>query len=164
MKKIKELIIHYGEQLRYLVVGGITTVINFVALMVLSSFTNLPLLVANTIAWTLSIIWAFFANKTIVYRSKYTTVSAFFRELISFLGARLFSLVLDDGIMFIGVQLLHQNKLIIKLIDQVVVIVVNYILGKIIFHHKEEELEKEEKAILTDEATITAKSEEEKDN
>lgn len=160
MKKIKNLIIHYGEQLRYLIVGGITTVINFVSLMILSNFTHLPLLVANTIAWTLSIIWAFFANKTIVYRSKYTTVSAFCRELISFIGARLLSLVLDDGIMMIGVQLLHQNKLIIKLIDQVVVIVVNYILGKIIFHHKEEELEKEEKEILTDEAALTAKSEE----
>ncbi|MBU3851897.1 MAG: GtrA family protein [Candidatus Paralactobacillus gallistercoris] len=160
MKKIKDLFTKYGEQIRYLFVGGITTVINFVALFVLSKVCHLPLLIANSLAWLISIIWAFFANKSIVYRSKYTTIANFFQELIGFFGARLFSLVLDDGIMLIGVHLLHQNELIVKLIDQVVIVITNYILGKVVFRHKEEELHEKEAEIIADEAALTAKSEE----
>ena len=157
MKNIKKLIIKYGEQIRYLFVGGITTLINFIALIILSKIFNLQLMFSNTIAWLLSITWAFFANKSIVYKSKYTNLVDFFRELISFFGARLFSLFLDDGFMFVGVKLLHQNEIFIKIIDEIVVIIVNYILGKIIFHHKEEQIEKNNRRIINNENLFNTK-------
>jgi putative flippase GtrA len=43
------------------------------------------------------------------------------------------SLLADTAILFIGLTLMHGSPLIVKLIDQVVVIVLNYGFSKLIF-------------------------------
>ena len=51
--------------------------------------------------------------------------------MLSFLIARIFTLLMDMGIMFLFVTILHQSDTIFKFISQAVVIVSNYIFSKL---------------------------------
>ena len=54
--------------------------------------------------------------------------------------ARVFSLLLEEAILYIFVNRLEMDKLIIKLIANIIVIVLNYVLSKfIIFTDKKKE-------------------------
>jgi len=96
---------------------------------------------ANTIDWIILVIFTFFTNKLFVFRSKAGSPRAFGKEFVSFILARLFTLLLEDVIIWLGCEKLGFNSeigsLIVKLIAQFVVIVSNYILSKlIVFRHK----------------------------
>ncbi len=84
IKAIQQLIQKYWEQLMYLVFGVLTTLVNMVVFFGLDHYTTINYLVSNTIAWFLSVLFAFFTNKTWVFQSKYTTLKDFSREMASF--------------------------------------------------------------------------------
>ncbi|KRN28338.1 gtrA-like family protein [Lactobacillus selangorensis] len=136
MQTIRNLYEKYRDILAYLVFGVLTTLINIVVYWFCTSVLHWNYMLANNLAWFLSVLFAFFTNKTFVFRSKYTTVKAFFIEMGAFFFARGVSLILDDGIMFVGISLLHWSSLLTKFIDQFVVIAVNYIFSKWIFRKK----------------------------
>ena len=60
------------------------------------------------------------------------------KEASKFVTSRIATLLMDMAIMFIGVTLLKFNDKIIKLVSQVVVIIANYLLSKIIVFNKGE--------------------------
>ena len=58
--------------------------------------------------------------------------------MTSFFGFRLLSFFIDEGIMIIGVSVLHGNDLIVKLIDQIIVVLLNWFFSKLfIFKDRE---------------------------
>ena len=61
------------------------------------------------------------------------------REAVSFFGCRAFSGALDVFFMWLFVDILHCNDLLIKILSNIVVIVLNYVFSKLfIFKHKKE--------------------------
>ncbi len=122
----------YGEIIRYLIIGIMTTLVSLIAYYSLT-FTFLDpnnsfqLQTANVISWLISVTFAYFTNRSYVFRVKDKHVMS---ELIKFFSSRLFTLFVDMGMMFVFVSLLHLDDKIIKLIIQVIVIVLNYILSK----------------------------------
>lgn len=139
IQKIKELIKKYEELIKYFIIGVITTIINYAIFAVLSSVINIDMHVSNIIAWIVSVIFAYFANKLFVFESKSFELNVIGKEMLSFGAARVFSLLLEELILYIFVNLLNMNQLIIKLIANVVVMIVNYILSKfIIFKNPKE--------------------------
>ncbi|MEE1524678.1 MAG: GtrA family protein, partial [Lacticaseibacillus paracasei] len=60
----------------------------------------------------------------------------FWFELISFLVLRGVSLLLDNLIMIIGVDWLHGNEILVKILDQVIIVIANYLFSKLIFLRK----------------------------
>ncbi|KRM21015.1 gtrA-like family protein [Latilactobacillus graminis DSM 20719] len=105
----------------------------------LDHYTNLNYLISNTIAWLLSVLFAFFTNKTWVFQSKYTTCKDFSREIASFFFFRGISFVMDTAIMFIGISLLVLPNMIVKVLDQIIVILANYVFSKWIFKNTPED-------------------------
>lgn len=139
MQKLWALYHRYHDFIMYAFFGGLTTLVNLVTFGALYyTPLHMSLLVANTIAWFLSVTFAFFTNKTWVFRSPYTTVGAFLLEMFWFFAARGVSLGADTAIMWIGVDLLHANAMLTKIVDQVVVILMNYVFSKWIFHSSDE--------------------------
>ncbi|WP_155286368.1 GtrA family protein [Lacticaseibacillus zhaodongensis] len=132
VKTINLLYAKYGAALRYLIVGGLTTGINLVLFFALTHI-NVPWFWANVAAWFLSVLFAFIANKLVVFASKDTSAEVVLREGVSFFALRGASLLADTAILFVGLTLLHGSPVIVKLIDQVVVIVLNYAFSKQIF-------------------------------
>lgn len=131
-KRVTTIYDRYGEALRYLVVGGLTTLINIVLFF---SLTHLGTawFWANIVAWLLSVLFAFIANKKLVFGAADMTPRTVVKEAVSFFTLRGASLLADTAILFVGLTLLHGSPIIVKVIDQVVVIGLNYVFSKQIF-------------------------------
>lgn len=141
MKKIWEIYKKHREVISYLFWGGIAFVLSVALFWVFNSKLGMGEVLANTIDWIILVVFTFFTNKLFVFRSRAGSPKAFGREFVSFVLARLFTLLLEDVIIWVGCDKLGFNSeiasLIVKLIAQFVVIVSNYILSKlIVFRHK----------------------------
>jgi putative flippase GtrA len=91
------------------------------------------------------VIFTFFTNKLFVFRSKTRSFSAFAKEFTSFVAARIFTLILEDIIIWIGCDVMGYDEglgqMVVKLVGQFVVIVTNYILSKLWIFKKPKEKE-----------------------
>ncbi len=143
---MKELIEKYGEIIRYLIIGGLTTLVSLGTYYLLVWFLLDPedpvqLQVANIISWIAAVTFAYFTNRSFVFRSENPNR---LKEAAGFFLSRLGTLGLDMGIMFLGVTVLGFNDKIMKLVVQVVVTVGNYILSKLLVFRKKKEVPEEE--------------------
>ena len=131
---IKQLWEKYKHIIAYLFWGVVTTVINLAVFQVLSSGIHWNYQLANVIAWFVSVLVAYFTNKVWVFGSHYTTVSDFLVEMLRFFFYRALTLVIDIVITFIGISVLGfkdpMGKFIVKVIDNVIVIIANYVFSK----------------------------------
>ena len=132
-EKIRNLIAARREQLAYLVVGVMTTVINYIIYVLLTEGISLQYAASNVIAWAAAVAFSYFANGKWVYRS---TGRRGWREAGEFVLSRLFSLGLETVLLLLLVDLLHADKLLAKLLVAVVVVVVNYLTGLLVFKRK----------------------------
>lgn len=133
IKKIKD-----NEVFKYLVVGGLTTLISMLVFYmctwtILNASNPFELQIANIISWICSVTFAYITNRKIVFESKNKKI---LKEMISFYSSRLLTLFLDMIIMFIFVTCLSFNCDIMKIISNVLVIIGNYIISKIIIFRK----------------------------
>lgn len=137
MNTLKELFQKNKEVILYLVFGVLTTVVNYVVYALCRELLRLPLLLANSIAWVLAVLFAFATNRKYVFSSKNDSI---LKELGLFVGARVLSFLLFDQLtLYIMVQFLGINEYIAKLIANVFVIVFNYVASKlVIFKQKKE--------------------------
>ena len=122
------------EVLRYLIVGGLTTLVSMV-LFYGSTWTFLDpnnafqLQVANVLSWVGAVAFAYVTNRRFVFESKNPHV---FAELVSFVGSRVATLLLDMAVMFVLVTLLSVNSDFAKIVAMVLVTIGNYIISKLL--------------------------------
>ncbi|MDD6004453.1 MAG: GtrA family protein [Erysipelotrichaceae bacterium] len=136
MTEIKNLLIKYKEQILYLFFGGCTTVVNIVVFALCSDILHMELLVSNFMAWVLAVFFAYITNKIWVFESKTETLNELVKEIGSFVFARVVTLLIDMLIMYVGVEILFINKMIIKVLANIVVIVANYVFSKLFIFKK----------------------------
>lgn len=91
---------------------------------------------ANLIAWVAAVIFAFVTNKLWVFESKSWKPSVAVKEFTGFMGARIFSFVVETIMMFIMITLLSWHDLIAKTIVGIVVVIINYVFSKLIIFKK----------------------------
>lgn len=139
LDKISYYIKKYESVILYLIFGVLTTLVNFVAYHICYTKLQFPNLLSNTIAWILSVLFAFITNKIWVFKSKSFGLSKLAQELFAFVTARLFTGFLDTAIMFVGVDVLKQNWIIAKIVSSVVVVILNYIFSKLFIFRKNKE-------------------------
>ncbi|MCH5249258.1 MAG: GtrA family protein [Lachnospiraceae bacterium] len=121
----------YEEGINYLIFGFLAFVLNYFLFYVFNDLIHTGYLAATAISWVLTVIFAYWTNHAFVFKSKNSGLSSLSKEFVSFVGARIATLLLEMFIMFLMVDLAGFNEYIAKLIAQVVVIVTNYILSKI---------------------------------
>lgn len=136
MKKIMLLYKKYRELLMYLIFGVLTTLINIVSFYIMDRM-GVQLYLNNTIAWILSVLFAFITNKLFVFESKDKTPKVVLKEGLSFFGFRLLSYFVDMLCIFLLVDIFKINKLIAKVVGNVIVIIINYIFSKLFIFKKE---------------------------
>jgi putative flippase GtrA len=138
MDKLRKLL--NRETIAYLIFGVLTTLVNLVTFALLCDLFHMPELVANVIAWAVSVAFAYVTNRGIVFRSTAHGARALLREIGLFVGARVLSLVLDEVGMAVCLYLLHWHKMVAKLFMNVLVVIFNYIASKLlIFRSKKED-------------------------
>lgn len=143
MKKLWEIYKKHREGIDYLFWGGVAFVLSIVLFWVFTSelfSLQWSEVFANNVDWVICVIFTFFTNKWFVFRSKAGSFKGFCREFVSFVIARIFTLVLEDLILWILCDLCGWDsglpQIGAKLIGQFVVIVTNYVLSKLIVFKK----------------------------
>lgn len=129
---MKKLIESYKTIILYLFFGGITTLINIVVYMVCYDIFDISNAISNILAWILSVLFAFVSNKFWVFESKSKNRLRVQKEFLKFVGGRIGTGLLDLLIMYICVDVLYGPAFIIKIISNIVVIILNYILSKML--------------------------------
>lgn len=135
---IKELFFKYKELILYVFFGGLTTLVNWGSYWLLADVFRVEYLWATVIAQFLSILFAYITNRIWVFESKTHGLKGITFEILRFFGCRLFSAFLDFGCMLVGVDYLHINDKVMKLLSNVVVIIVNYVFSKVFIFKKTE--------------------------
>lgn len=128
----------YQEAIDYLFWGGVAFVLSMVLFYIFANMMMIEEQIANVITWIICVIFTYLTNRTFVFKSKTKGMKAITKEFTEFTTARLATLVLENIVLFICIDLLLWNNMIAKLIGQFLVIVSNYILSKLwIFKKKE---------------------------
>ncbi len=131
---ILKIYLKYEEMIDYLIIGGLTTVISIITYYIFADIYNIHYLISNGLSFVFALIFAYFANRTIVFKSENKEI---LKEFMLFTKYRLYSLVIDMGLMFLLVSMLNINDLISKIIVQIIIVIINYIFTKlIVFKHK----------------------------
>ncbi len=120
----------YGEVIRYLVVGILTTVFSFLIYYLCSRVVKLDYKISIILSWFMTVIFAFFSNKIIVFKSNTNYIKDFFAEIINFFKYRILSLLIDFFLMLILVELINIYDVIAKIVVQIVIVIINYIFSK----------------------------------
>ena len=136
MKKIRALIERYYDILAYLFFGGLTTVVNYLVYIPCYNWWGMSAGVSNIIAWVFAVAFAFLTNKPFVFKSHDWSAKTLWPELTKFVGCRVGSGVLETAILWLTVDMLLWNGLVMKLITSVLVIVLNYFGSKFLIFTK----------------------------
>ncbi len=139
LKTLIGLYIQYKEILNYLIFGVLATVVNFVSYFVFARLIRIDEVISSGLSWFCSVLFAYSTNKLFVFESKTETIKAFLLEMGSFFLARVVSGILCDvGTFALMVRVFNINDLIAKIVTQIMVVILNYILSKFfIFKNKE---------------------------
>lgn len=138
------------ELVSYLVFGVLTTLVSIITFEAANLVLGQKLyLLSNIISWIFAVSFAYITNKLWVFESKSWAVSVIKPEIIAFVAARLFSLLLEEAGLYLLIDVLSlgafsadifgftiTGTLISKLIMQVIVVIANYIFSKFIIFKK----------------------------
>ena len=115
------------EVIMYLFFGGLTSLISVLLYTFFYFKIGQSNMVSNAISLFFSILFAFLTNRKWVFESANTS---FWRECGSFYLSRLATALMEMAIMYVFVDILLFNNLIMKIISTVIVVISNYILSK----------------------------------
>lgn len=136
LKKTKDLLQKYRSIIIYLVIGVMTTGVHMGVYYCPGINAVDPAWVRNTIAWIAAVIFAFFGNRTFVYTDTTKGQKITLREFGEFVTSRVFSLVVENVIITILTDGFGMSDEIVKIPSSVIVVVLNYITGKLVFRKK----------------------------
>lgn len=130
------------EGMRYLICGGLSTVVNIVsyAIAAYAIFGGiqedaLRVTVSDCFAFVVALIFAYWVNKTVVFNSKCENLKALIKEISSFTACRLVTQAISLGMMNLAV-IISMNDVIMKVIANIVVIILNFVFSKLIIFKK----------------------------
>jgi len=140
INKIKKIYIKYEEIISYLFFGVLTTIVSFGTYLIFANIffpnkTDLDIQIANILSWICAVTFAYITNRIWVFKSK-TKGKKQLREILEFISARVASLLVDMGMMYVMYSLMHINDTVAKIIVQFVIVAMNYILSKVIIFKK----------------------------
>lgn len=122
------------ETFSYLVVGFLTTVVSIVSYN-LFRFVITDITVCTVLSWICAVGFAYITNRVFVFESKN---KSYFKEITSFVGSRIFSLIVEIVVMIVLTSVFFINDRIAKIIVQFIIVVLNYITSKLFVFKKKD--------------------------
>lgn len=131
MKKIKNMILRFyrNDVIRYVFFGGCTTLVNLVSFYLLRK-CGLGLTPANVISIIAAILFAYVVNSKYVFLDKCSTLRDHIRPFCKFISARLVTMVIEVGGVWLLVEIFRMNDMLGKFLTQFIVLVLNYVFSK----------------------------------
>jgi len=120
------------EIINYLIFGILTTLVSIVSYYIFDLIFDLKndvlFILANILSWILAVSFAFITNKKYVFKKQGKKIS----EFILFVFSRILTLLLEIIGMYLMVKVFYINNIISKIIMQIIVIVANYFISKLV--------------------------------
>lgn len=127
------------EILLYLFFGGLTFLVSISSYAVFNIRIGWNALTANIVSWILAVAFAYTTNRIWVFESSTDRGSNLIKEITCFVGGRIATLVIEELILFIFITELEMNSILVKIVAQVVVIALNYVISKFVFRPQKSE-------------------------
>jgi putative flippase GtrA len=132
------------EIISYVFFGLLTTVVSMVSFYLFNELLGKDrflgdknYLIANALSWIAAVLFAFVTNKRFVFNSRSWKAAVVWKEFAGFLSARLFSLLVDMGLMYLFVSAMGMREMIAKFIVQIVIVIINYVFSKLFIFRKQ---------------------------
>ena len=122
------------ETVNYLIAGVLATIVSIVSYYLLRIVID-DYKICTVLSWVFAVLFAYFTNRKYVFKSKEKRI---LKEFASFIGSRIFSLLAELLCMYVMVQIINISDRISKIIVQVIVIILNYILSKLFVFKKKD--------------------------
>lgn len=123
----------HKEVLLYIFFGGLATVVSISTFLLFDWVMNE--LIANALSWIITVGFAYWTNRTWVFRSQ-VRGKGIWKEMTTFYTGRLATLTLEELILLVFVTILAWNSAAVKIAAQIVVLVGNYIISKLLIFKK----------------------------
>ena len=117
-----------GKIIRFGIVGGIATIIDFVFLYIFKEFLNFNVILANTLSFIISVTYNYIASITWVFdvnKNKNKNI-----QFIIFIIFSVVGLIINNVILYILTDKLNIYYLISKVIATLIVMVFNFVTRK----------------------------------
>ena len=124
------------ELVSYLFVGVATTVVNYVVYYLATRVLSMGVMAGTWTAWVAAVAFGYVANKAFVFHTHCDGALALLREALGFFSMRLVSLGMETVLMYLTVTVLGLNDLVMKLVINIVVIILNYVVSKLFIFKK----------------------------
>lgn len=121
------------ETILYLIFGICTTILNIIIYRGLT-LLKIDYLVSTILAWFISVVFAFITNKIFVFENHNKKFLSLFAQ---FFSSRILTGGLDIFIMFVSVDIFCFNDFIMKIISNILIIIINYLLSKMFIFKKD---------------------------
>lgn len=121
----------YKEVLLYLFFGGLTTFISIGSYAFFDISMHMDPMIANIFSWILAVLFAYVTNRIWVFDSNAEDMKGIIQEMVSFFGGRVATLLMEEVILYVGINLLGMNSIGVKVAAQILVLVGNYLISKL---------------------------------
>ena len=144
LKTLADWYREHKEGMRYLIFGALATAVNIISYAIFASLIlrflsdAVRVNASEIIAFIISLIFAYFTNKLYVFESKTNSMKELLREMFSFAGCRIFTEVVSIVIMNMAIWF-NINDIIMKIVANIIVIILNFVLSKLIIFKKKGE-------------------------
>ena len=136
MNFIINILKKYRSFIAYAVFGVLTTLVNIVTYNICYVQMGMDNSLSNIISWVFAVTFAYLTNKVWVFDSRSWDWSVLIKEVPAFISCRLATGIMDLVIMFVSVDLMKADAMIMKILSNVLVIILNYIFSKLVIFKK----------------------------
>lgn len=128
MNMLSKLYQRFRNLILYGIIGSFTSALDFAVFTMLSKYIGIHYIVANCISVLVGISTSFALNRSFNFKVKDKTGKRF----IIFLAVGICGLVLSNLILFVGINMLNCDELIVKLASIVLVVGFQFLLNKFV--------------------------------
>lgn len=97
----------------YLILGFLTTAVNYISFWIaLQHLGYERILTVNTVSFVCAVIFAYITNKIFVFNSTSRQAAVLFKEMLSFLSARLLSYFFEQAGLYLCTDILKLEKIL----------------------------------------------------
>lgn len=133
----KSFYVTHKEMLLYLFFGGLTTIISILSFTFAYEVLCINEHISNLISWILAVTFAFVTNRTWVFKDAIQQDGSVFKQMVSFYAGRVFTLLVEEIILFVFITWLGFAAFLVKVATQVIVLILNYVISKYFVFRKD---------------------------
>ncbi len=126
----------HKEILLYLFFGGLSFLVSIGTFSFCIYVLRMSELTGNVWSWVCAVLFAYITNRTWVFQNKAAGRRGIIREIYMFFSGRIFTLIVEELIIYVFITRLGFHAILIKTAAQIIVIVLNYIISKVLVFRK----------------------------